>query len=99
MKKIILALSIASLSSLLIMAYNINKYPHIEEYEKLIEMLNNELGASISIPDDKRGEVYNNIKNIPLDEFEMQLRENCNEVKDLPDEIYLNQNMEKSKLK
>lgn len=95
MKKTLLILSIASLSILLIIAYNINKYPRIEEYEKLIKKLNNELGASISIPDDKRGEVYNNIKNIPLDEFEMQLRETYNEVKDLPDEIYLNENTEK----
>ena len=92
MKKIIGVLSIVGVSILAIMGYNVNKYPSIEEYERVIEKVNNELGSSISIPAKKKNEVYNNIKNIPLDEFEAKLRKEYNEIKDLPNEIYLDEN-------
>ena len=90
MKKFLLILSMIGLGTVVTVGYNSNKQPDMSQYEQVIEKLNSELGSSISIPNDKKDEVYNNIKHISLEEFEIYLRNQYDEIKNLPDEIYLN---------
>jgi hypothetical protein len=71
---------------------------NIAPYQSIINKLNKELGASISIPDDKtlikakfiKEEVYENITKIPLDKFEAYLRTEYEKVNS--DTIYINAN-------
>ena len=61
---------------------DIKDLPQIKEYQNIIDKINLELGSEISIPDNEtidkasldRTEIYNNIVNQSLDEFEDNLR-------------------------
>lgn len=58
-------------------------------YQAVIDKINSEYGASINIPENELFEVYNRIKDLPVNEFESKLRKDYESVKDLPRETYI----------
>ena len=58
-------------------------------YQTIIDKINSEYGSSINIPESGIFEVYNNIKDIPLDQLEANLRRDYLMVKDGPSEVYI----------
>lgn len=64
--------AILSLSFSLVALASTTSPANISQYQTIVDKLNKELGASMSIPNNV--EVYNNISQIPLDKFEAYLR-------------------------
>ncbi len=64
----------------------------LEPYQKVIDKINKQYGASINIPTENIEEVYNNISNTPLDVFEAKLRKDYEEVKNSETNVYININ-------
>lgn len=68
----------------------------LDPYQKIINKINKEYGASITIPTDELSEVYNNISDTSLEEFESNLRKDYEEVKNLPSNVYIDLTNEKA---
>lgn len=70
---------------------NLRDLPEIKPYQEVIDKLNSELGTEISIPDNitirnaglNRDNIYNNILNKSLKEFEQELISQYKEFKDI----------------
>lgn len=61
-------------------------------YQAIIDKINKEYGSSICIPEDSLLEVYNNVKDTPIAEFEANLRRDYLSVKDTPRYTYVDIN-------